>query len=574
MHRRYPSLVESSDRDGGSSVAVLTYLRCIIESIDHPDLLDVTLRYLLALPEKSEEISKSARPTTLARRRKSSMLITNLAQGQEKPMPDLFTLVDLVLTSLQSHDAQTITATLQLISIILGNQHQYAVMSIVKTQPDLDQVSKRTLNLHQRDLDTLQTMAEDLMEHDDLAEAYDVHLQDARTLLMTHCCSPQLLALPNVNVPYSKIQQSDCPLNGKTQPHSIRADDNLLKSLNALLDNFLGNDVNTNLSLTKTYSVLASCGNTRLSKWLLSDDTDSSASIGGAQIEVGLDQRALAGAENNLNPVPTNSNNQNIEQYKDGLIQPSCTGPPVLATLDCLVHRVERLRREIHELDIFVGEQRHMLRVGDDIDHAVANGPAPGGHSENHVIAESSKLKISQGRGVGQIGSISGKLMYDSHSSNDSRSSSPRGRQPSDRSRFAFAERLNQLQISPSPSPSIPASRAFSPSPLRTDIVASTPPHDSVAPKESLDAVRLKTKIKIRDDNACQDVDTTNVGDSETSSIRSESTAQAQDISPTSEVALGQVLTNIIILQEFILELAAIIEVRASLFHEVNFIDH
>ena len=60
---------------------------------------------------------------------------------------------------------------------------------------------------------------------------------------------------------------------------------------------------------------------------------------------------------------------------------------------------------------------------------------------------------------------------------------------------------------------------------------------------------------------------------SETSSIRSESvTAETKAADETREVTLSHILTNVIILQEFILELAAIVQVRASLFGEVKFV--
>jgi len=48
-------------------------------------------------------------------------------------------------------------------------------------------------------------------------------------------------------------------------------------------------------------------------------------------------------------------------------------------------------------------------------------------------------------------------------------------------------------------------------------------------------------------------------------SLRSEARGQE-----TVGISLSHLLTNVIILQEFLLELAAIIEVRASLFSEVS----
>jgi hypothetical protein len=59
--------------------------------------------------------------------------------------------------------------------------------------------------------------------------------------------------------------------------------------------------------------------------------------------------------------------------------------------------------------------------------------------------------------------------------------------------------------------------------------------------------------------------------DSDASSTQSEETEpNAEPKDPEGpEITLGHLLTNVIILQEFILEIAALVEVRASLFGEV-----
>ena len=571
---RYPSLIESSDVDGGSSVAVLTYLRCVIESIDHAELLHVTLQYLLAIPDKIQEDIKPLRPTTLAQRRKSQTLISNLAQGQEKPMPDLFTLVDLIQTSLQSRNQQTVTATLRLVSVLLRSQHQYAISSIIKNQPVGHDIPFRTMAAHNRDANILFSLAEDLIDHDDLGEMYETHLQDARVLLEAHCCSARLLALPDAAGPnLSSIKEH----SSLVQPHLIRMDDPLIKSLVSLLEDFLANDIGTNLSLTQAFSTLASCGNTRLEFWLLGDpvqhegagnqetasDDDLDDSENDDTILINSDNTNLASSEVTLKPVKLGRSTQEL---KDTTIFTS----PVFAALEDLVQQVERFRRDIHEFDTYLAERRHVFRVGEDIEKAVANDLPPSRRSQ-----ESSRPSHSRVRSVPQIGSIPKRLMSETSSANASRSSSPRGRQLNDSSSSTFAGRLNHLRISPSPSPSKPASRTFSPSPLQKDAVPSdpnpsTPPKRAITPIGPADALRQNIKLKIRSSSHKNDVpDIT----SETSSIRSESVAaETKAADGTREVTLSHILTNVIILQEFILELAAIVQVRASLFGEVKFV--
>ena len=572
---RYPSLIESSDVDGGSSVAVLTYLRCVIESIDHAELLHVTLQYLLARPDKIQEDIKPLRPTTLAQRRKSQTLVSNLAQGQEKPMPDLFTLVDLIQTSLQSHNQQTVTATLRLVSVLLRSQHQYAISSIIKDQPVGYDIPFRTMAAHNRDTTILFSLAEDLIEHDELGEMYETHLQDARVLLESHCCSARLLALPDAaGAEFSNIKDR----SSLVQPHLIRLDDPLIKSLVSLLENFLANDIGTNLSLTQAFSTLASCGNTRLEFWLLgapvqhdeigiqetaSDaDLDQSDNDDTIPIKKG-DETDLASSEVTLKPMKRERPTYELKDTTN-------VASPVFAALEDLVQQVERFRRDIRDFDTYLTERRHVFRVGEDIEKAVANDFPPSRTSQ-----ESSRPSHSRVRSVPQIGSISKRLLSETSSANASRSSSPRGRQLNDPPSSTLTGRLNHLRISPSPSPSKPASRTFSPSPLQKDAIPSdsnpsTPPKRAITPISPTDALRQNIKLKIRSSKYRNDTpDMT----SETSSIRSESVvAESRTAEEIKEVTLSHILTNVVILQEFILELAAIVQVRASLFGEVKFV--
>ena len=552
----YPSLMESSDVDGGSSVAVLTYLRCIIESIDNPELIHLTLQYLLAIPNMPEDERKPARPATLARRRKSQTLISNLAQVQEKPIPDLFTLVDLILTSLRSRNQQTVTATLRLVSVILRSQHQLAESTIINSRHTAN-LPFRTIGAHRRDTALLFSMAEDLLFHDDLREAYDLHLEDARTLIESHCCSPLLMS-PHFleSGPALKLQ-------------CINPDDPLLQALVSLLDKFLVNDIATNLDLTQAFATLFSCGNTRLEFWLLQEPTDHDVSPERSAIfHDGLDESDHDDTITLDNPVGSSNQNTRTAQRPSPLNSQVANGAasPMFVALDSLIQQVETFRHDIREFDTYLTEQRHIFKVGDAIDKDVADGSsAPSRRSD-----ESSRTMHSKAGNAAQIGSISARLMSETSSASISGSSSPRGRQPDALSTSIIIGRLSHFNISPSPSPSKMGSRAFSPSPLREDSITSTRPKRVITPMGPADALRQKVKVKTKDGHDRSHLG--HVGSSETSSIRSGSAGpDAQTAEDFKETTLGHLLTNLIILQEFILELAAIIQVRASLFGEVEF---
>ncbi|KAK4696176.1 hypothetical protein P7C71_g1701, partial [Lecanoromycetidae sp. Uapishka_2] len=533
--------------------------------MDHADLLQVTLQYLLAIPDKVEDTTVPARPTTLARRRKSQTLITNLAQGQEKPMPDLFTLVDLVITSLQSRNQQTVTATLRLVSVLLRSQHQYAVGSIIKTQPSDKDLSARTWAAHQRDTAVLFSFIEDLVENEELAEAYEAHLQDARTLLESHCCSSALLPLP-YSAPAS---QGQTRMGGS---HIMRLEDPLIKSLISLLEDFLVNDISTNLGLTQAFATLASCGHTRLEPWFLENPVQHEISFNQS---LPLDDNAsdsehddTVTLKENVSPVKgldagRNDHSDVTRSPLEASHKASSITSPVFAAFDNLVGQVEKFRREIQDFDTYLAERRHVFRVGEDIDKALANEMPPPRKS-----GDSKRPSDSRTRGAPHLGSISERLMSETSSAAGSRSSSPRGRQPVDPSTAALVARLNHLRISPSPSPSKPGSRAFSPSPLQQDSIASTPSRTVATPMGPGDALRQRIKVPTTSSGRSDVRDVS----SETSSMRSESVkSETKHGEEIKEVTLSHLLTNVIILQEFMLEMVAIVQVRATLFGKIKF---
>jgi len=349
----------------------------------------------------------------------------------------------------------------------------------------------------------------------------------------------------------------------------------LLGLLVSLLGNFLTNDIDTNLSLTQTFATLASCGNTRLENWLLRDSMHrrdplilSEASDDTSEHDDTVTPKNAGSLESEVAPAVVLEARRRDNDAPRGI---NSAASPVLDTLDSLVHQIERFRHEIQEFDTYLTERRHIFKVGEDIEKAVANDVIPVPKSEERNPRGPTRGSKSRTRTVGQIGSISERLMSETSSSEVSRSSSPRGRQPSDSSSTTLVSRINHLRISPSPSPSHSAPRTISPSPLRKGSPAYMDPRQSGKPKGPPDVLRQRVKVNVKLNS-----DLTNGRDigSETSSIRSESTtAEAKKTeADIKEITLSHLLTNVIILQEFMLELAAIIEVRASLFGEVRFV--
>ena len=568
-YRRYPSLLESSDMDGGSSVAVLTYLRCILESVSHPDMVRLILQYLLALPEVNAEDLSISRPTTLARRRKSQSLITNLAKGEEKPSPTLFTLVDLILTSLKSRNQQTVTATLRLCSVIIRSQHSYAISTLIRVKAQNTKIAYPTIIQHGLEIDILLSLAEDLAPQDGLDESYEAHLHDIRNNLEAHCCSSQLLALPGNDLSLNQVNIAKPPrIRSKfVSPHTIAPDDPFLNSLLSLLRTFFVNDIETNLSLTQSFTSLASCGFTRLEGWVIGDRSED-ANLGKHE----LSSDKIEGAVILPGDKTDFSNNDQATETRDSerACQPQLirveSKSSVFSVLDSLIKQVELFRHKVQDFDIYLLERKHIFKVGEEIDSALADSSAPLRKSEDSKSTSPSTLQ-NQNR----ISSISQRLLVE-NSSNASRASSPRGREQNDSSASRLIGRLNHLRISPSPSPSKARLREYSPSPLRKNSLPSTSPKIAT-PMGPADALLQRVKVSTASTGLGEHQNMSEVEVSENSSVHSDpigvGAMQAEEFR---DVSLGHLLTNVIVLQEFILELAALVEVRASLFGEVRFI--
>ncbi|MCJ1350909.1 MAG: hypothetical protein MMC33_000891 [Icmadophila ericetorum] len=509
----YPSLMESSDEDGGSAVAVLTYLRHILESIDRSDLVRSILYYLLGIDKKPAEPKPLARPATLARHRKSETLLQTLSMNVDQPSPDLFNLVDLLFINLRGKSQQTITTSLQLCSTLLGKQHLHASSALIRTNYSSVKVEERTIRSHKGHTNTLLCTAWDIDDSAELEKSYERYLQDSSCLIESHPCSKQVLAVPNVSgllleerpvLHYVRRQRS-------LESRTIVLADPLLKCLIALLDKFFLNDIQTNLALTEVIGTLASCGTLRLEGWL------------------------VPGAD-----MPESA--------------------PIITSLAALGHQVESYK---HEIKGFAGHLQELRQLMD----------APLSAKVSHTDIEASPRKSedskstspSRVRASRPMGSISDRLFSVETSSSDSRSGSPRGRQQNVPGAPTIVGRLNHLHLSPARSISSNTSRTYSPSPLRNTLVSAT----HLEPGGPLNGVSQKflRKISVTTTSSQEPLE---AEPSDTSSLMSDATGLEASASENREVTLGHLLTNVMILQDFLLEIAAIMETRAILFGEVR----
>jgi hypothetical protein len=560
----YPSMLESSDIDGGSSVAVLTYLRQILDALDHAELLNLMLQYLLALPEPNRARSPSA-----LKRRSSLLLLAQPANDDDQMNPALFNLVDLLHSSITSDNPQTVIVALKLTTVILGKNHFYAIDSLLQTQM-LSQVDlRRTHGALNAEVEAYMALAEGIAGLSGLDEAYESHLKDAMRLVESHSCSNKLLDLGAVTGSTATKPLPNPSGSTDVQPHFIQRDDAFLSRLLASLKTFFTNNVELNLAVTETLMTLLTCPQFGLEGW--------------AAVEPKY-YRYVGSAE-----VVTNG--RNVEQAsRNTRRRPTWDithAPALMAVIRDLKEELDTLKESIQDLDGLVAARKQAFRLHGEIEDAMKSVPPVRAQRNSQIANLSSPDQNSSGNAPSS--SIQQRFL-DAVSASPSRSQS-RGR---------------QVNITSSPTPGVGGFLSqYAPglsSPPRNSTPSRSRPRGSVAmarhssdtgpgagsvrssEQQLLDDVmqaaseeRMKRRITfpIRgtlpmhanslgiSKGVAQDAE----GDQNTAQD-----GEAQASAEARSASLGHVLTNAVVLQEFVLEIMAVMQVRASMFDEVAFV--
>ncbi|KAI0065349.1 hypothetical protein BV25DRAFT_1880072 [Artomyces pyxidatus] len=147
----YPSILECSDTDG-SAVAVMSYIEIMIRTLENGQLAELLVNFLMSednddiprvkqRPQSMLNLGQSAPPQAqkpdahkkLHRRQSSAMLFLEMEAPESRKPSEYFTAVgrftlkDLLLTNLRSKDQPTATSALQLLQSLLHRHNQLCV---------------------------------------------------------------------------------------------------------------------------------------------------------------------------------------------------------------------------------------------------------------------------------------------------------------------------------------------------------------------------------------------------------------------------------------------------------------
>ncbi|KAI4859432.1 Retinoic acid induced 16-like protein-domain-containing protein [Hypoxylon rubiginosum] len=598
----YPSLLESSDVDGGSSVAVLTYLRRILEALDHPDMINLILHYLLALPDTESSILSDTKPSMSAARKRKSMDLASMmaTQVESSYTPLLFNLVDLIHSCLKSRNQQTVCVTLQLVTAILKRHHRYATTTLLHTESIDRDVVRRTIGAHQQEMEFLTTLAGSVGGQDNFDEMYDNILKDTMTRVEGHPCSLKLIA-PKLSTNNHKLPAIPDSLPGAPRdvpPHTLSANDPLLNSILDIFETFFINPVETNLSATETIIDLAVCGYISVEGWLLRHPRRYS-------YDEDVDESTSSPLDPESSPSSDFEQLQAIVRCRRRPKWQASTLPRALTVLESLADQVDYYRGSVPRFEELLQQRREAFQTADSL---IPNPPnirpsSTTGMSLPDQASQDGSRAASPARPSALEGFAQRIL---SELGTPSRSGSPRGRKDSTRGSSGF--------VTPPPKPIPPPKefplnydsptksglvRSFSPgshhsgrdSPVTSQIAAFAAVDQGILARQvslptqkiepiPLDFDRKNANAPTNSQEGLIEGNESGVADPEEQDHEDDSEIGDQSMAPTppestppevKTASVSHILTNVIIYQQFLLELASLVQVRAGLFDEVKF---
>ncbi|THU89508.1 hypothetical protein K435DRAFT_759597 [Dendrothele bispora CBS 962.96] len=348
----YPAVLECSDADG-SAVAIMSYIEIMLRTLQDGQLADLLVDFLLS--EDNEEVKVKPRPHSLMnfssqsappqskssttadkqRRRKSSaMAILEMEAPETKRQSEYFTsiarftLKDLLLSNLRSKNQATATSALQLLQSMLLHRPQVSVDRLLLVIPDSTATSfphpimipsmssvdsklstvdeddedtfiypgaetpaieipigplfyqpETTFSTHEREMDlylALVSRVDPSHSSDPFSTGYDHYLRDAISSIQDQ---PAYRVAPDDGV------DSEARRNAK---HRLNVNDPILSVVLESLRRFFSNAPEYNIALTGVLSTLATHPDRSLAGWLTFATNDSAPSNAN-DIDMGLD---------------------------------------------------------------------------------------------------------------------------------------------------------------------------------------------------------------------------------------------------------------------------------------------
>lgn len=603
----YPSILECSDLDG-SAVAVMSYIDIMIRTLENGQFSDLLVGFLMTedsddigksrhrvqgmlnlsgnVPPRSRSSSAADKATKLHHRKSSAMLLLEMEAPDSRRQSEYFTtmarftLKDLILSNLRSQNQATVTAALQLFQTMLTRRCRTCVDGLILVIPSASATSypepamvkpflppktptedsdeedfvypgtdveprspatslptlpvhlqpETTLSTHEREMGLYLALVSriDPSHNDDaFSTGYDHYLRDALDSIQSHSC-------------FCISADEDLDSRSK-QRHRLNVKDPILSLVLDLLCKFFANSPKMNISLTGVLAELALCPNRSIAGWLtcnISDAPQSKAMSNDVRLEDVQDDRSIdfeidekLATETNILPATRLDENSR---------------PIVHTIFQGLVGQLERYRQLVDNFDKYLLERRQGLLFSENLTDAltIVLEPAvdPGLSSAPSNSVSSSDTNIQRAKSKPKTSSSLVSFLTP-------RKSKSRAQAPA------------EPQTPPRDGSKVTASRPFAPHYQQTRDIVVEPfivPHPS-------ESSNLWTPTQSSTWGSDEE-DVFSAG-SRWGGVNVKSVEQSGDEDqhlPT-HITLSHLLDNVVVLEECIKELVAIVQARRSL---------
>lgn len=550
---RYPSILQSSDTDAGSSVAVLTYMANMFETLHDVELMEMMLDYLFAV-QKGTRSTASSMPgsPTVSRRRSFLLHSAHSGKTEDNLDPRLFGLTDLTQNALSSANPQTVFAGLSLLSSIATHHPRYAIGTLIGTREHHGEMSSDTIGHRMAQTTALLRLVMTLGEGAMLDRAFTAICLDMRTLLQAN-------RRPD--------QDSHSPLQ------VIDSGDAVLGRLTNLLGSFLSNEVDVNLALTQAIVRLLACSNLSLDSLMCASEQPVPSTYTPAEYESSSEYMNDAERAAVLKLLSA-SNEGVVRAHKQALL---------MIAMRSLITQIDIQRSRYPRFDYLLAKRSAILVTAErptssagysdimDDEKAAARRDTP----SSSTTVTPRKSTITSTPGSRSLTSTPRGRNAARRNTNDPGSPTPRPRL-GDRqsSSFLSPTRLTRALFSGPLSDSPPTRRSSS-------VFLQPPPAFELDEPEG-DLLKRMIRFPLRELSmqnmhgvsarvGADDAEISNRSDGPLErSTNGEKEEEKKVQSKT--VSLSHVLTNVVVLRNFLLELAAVLQVRAIVYDDVSFV--
>ena len=422
----YPTILECSDADG-SSVAIMSYIEIMIRSLRDGPLANLLVGFLLTEDNDDAKGSKlKERPTMLTairhdgappsamdekkkkhrRRQSSAMILLEMEAPESRKQSEYFTssrftLKDLLLTNLRSKSSPAATTALQLIRTLLTHHPQLSIDKLLLVIPDSQATSfPHPCILHPPTHNGQQSVIEeededfDFSSGDDLIEdpvflqpdtTYSTHEREMGLYLALvtrvdpsytgdnfstgydHYLHDALSTIQSQPVYWQAIEDGIEATDSSRSKHRLNLNDPVISLVLEKLTTFFFNSPEFNVGLTGVLASLAMHPDRSLAGWLtfgVNDDvTAPNSAFDGRELGEDGDDRSIDfSIEERLSNATGFLPAASLDERSR----------PVLHTIfHGLISQLERYRQQIGSFDKFLLERRQGLLFSENLTDAL-----------------------------------------------------------------------------------------------------------------------------------------------------------------------------------------------------------